>query len=114
MKPIIIAINNSYKYLSHANDSNTKLIPLPLTIEYLDKLISDIPLFQITTNTFVIASVITLVKVAISFLAAFAIVFYQFKFKKVTYMVLVATIFVPFTVTMVPNYIIMARLGFVD
>ncbi|MDW8552848.1 MULTISPECIES: carbohydrate ABC transporter permease [Staphylococcus] len=112
--PIIFAVSNSFKKLSHAYDSMINLIPLPFTIENFDKLINDIPLLQITTNTFVIASVITIVKVIISFLAAFAIVFFQFKFKKVTYMVLVATIFVPFTVTMVPNYIIMARLGFVD
>ncbi|EJX18979.1 MAG: carbohydrate ABC transporter permease [Staphylococcus equorum] len=112
--PIIFAVSNSLKKLSYAYDSMLNLIPIPFTMENFDKLVNDIPLLQITTNTFVIASVITIVKVAISFLAAFAIVFYQFKFKKVTYIVLVATIFVPFTVTMVPNYIIMARLGFVD
>ncbi|MCI2899047.1 carbohydrate ABC transporter permease [Staphylococcus hominis] len=112
--PIIFALSNSFKKLSIAYKSTSNIIPIPFTMENYQKLINDIPLFQITLNTFIIASVVTIVKVFISFLAAYAIVFYSFRFKRATYVGLVATIFVPFTVTMIPNYIIMAHLNFID
>lgn len=112
--PIVFAISNSFKKLSVAYKSASNLIPIPFTLENYEKLFHDIPLFHITFNTFLIASVITIVKVSISFLAAYALVFYAFRYKRFTYISLVATIFIPFTVTMIPNYIIMARLQFID
>ncbi|HHW39203.1 MAG TPA: carbohydrate ABC transporter permease [Bacillales bacterium] len=109
--PIVFAISNSFKELSEAFTSTLSLIPEKFTLENYTGLFDSIPIAGITINTLITASVITIAKVATSFLAAYAIVYYQFKFKNVTYFALICTIFIPFTVTMIPNYLIISELG---
>lgn len=48
------------------------------------------------------------------YLAAYAFVFTEFRGKNVFYFVLISTIFIPFTVTMIPNYITVSRLNLFD
>lgn len=112
--PILFAISNSFKHLKDAYTSTINLIPNPFTFENYVELFNAIPLLNIILNTFIIASVVTIVKISCAFLASYAIVFFNFKFKKIAYVGLISTIFIPFTVTMVPNYIFMSKLGLTD
>lgn len=112
--PILFAISNSFKELSNAYTSTGNLIPNPFTIDNYVQLFDTIPLLKIILNTFIIASTVTVFKILFSFLAAYAIVFFNFKYKKLTYFSLISTIFIPFTVTMIPNYIIMSKFGLTD
>lgn len=112
--PIIFAVSNSFKYLSDAYTSTISLIPNPFTLENYVGLYETIPLFKITFNTFIIASIITMFKIVTSFLAAYALMYFNFKFKRTTYFLLISTIFIPFTVTMIPNYLIISYFGLID
>ncbi|WZE73394.1 carbohydrate ABC transporter permease [Macrococcus sp. CCM 2573] len=112
--PILFALSNSFKHLKDAYTSTINLIPNPFTTENYIELFNTIPLINIILNTFIIASIVTLVKIFCAFLASYAIVFFNFKLKKVAYVGLISTIFIPFTVTMVPNYIFMSKLGLTD
>lgn len=112
--PILFAVSNSFKHLSDAYASTINLIPNPFTLENYQGLYETIPLFQITLNTLVIASIITIFKVVTSFLAAYAFTYFHFKFKRTTYFLLISTIFIPFTVTMIPNYLIISHFGLID
>lgn len=112
--PILFAVSNSFKHLSDAYSSTINLIPNPFTLENYVDLEDTIPLFRITLNTFIIASVITAFKIVTSFLAAFALTYFHFKFKRATYFLLISTIFIPFTVTMIPNYLIISEFDLID
>ena len=57
---------------------------------------------------------VTACKLLTSILAAYAFVFTEFRGKNVFYFVLISTIFIPFTVTMIPNYITVSRLNLFD
>lgn len=109
--PIIFAVGSSFKSLQEAYNNVMTIIPIQPTLENYQTFFASLPALRIAVNTFVIASVVTLFKVATSFLAAYAFVFFHFRAKNLVYFILISTIFIPFTVTMIPNYLAISRLG---
>ncbi|MFP3916552.1 carbohydrate ABC transporter permease [Lysinibacillus telephonicus] len=112
--PIFYALGFSLKSLQDAYNSPLSIIPKNITFENFNQLFTSLPALKITWNTFVIASVVTIFKIITSFLAAYAFVYFIFKGKNVIYFFLISTIFLPFTITMIPNYLIISSLGLAD
>lgn len=107
--PIVFGISNSFKTLQDAYHTILQLIPRNPTLENFKYLSESLPIVKITMNTFFIASVTTLVRLTISFLAAYALTFFKFMGKRLLYFALISTIFIPFTVIMIPNYLMMSE-----
>ena len=112
--PIVFAVGSSFKSLQEAYNNVINIIPIQPTLENYQTFFESLPAFRIAANTFVIASVVTLFKVATSFMAAYAFVYFQFRAKNLVYFILISTIFIPFTVTMIPNYLAISKLGLTD
>ncbi|XJZ27765.1 carbohydrate ABC transporter permease [Bacillota bacterium Lsc_1132] len=109
--PIIFAVGSSFKSLQDAFNNVLNIVPFQPTLENYRTFFKSLPAFKIVTNTITIASVVTLFKVVTSFLAAYAFVYFQFKGKNLLYFLLISTIFIPFTVTMIPNYLLISSMG---
>lgn len=112
--PIVFGLSNSFKTMKDAYHTILQLIPRNFTFENYKYLNESLPLLKIVTNTFLIATVTTIVKLTLAFLASFALVFFVFPGKKALYIAFIGTIFVPFTVTMIPNYLNIAKIGLMD
>ncbi|WP_249869113.1 carbohydrate ABC transporter permease [Oceanobacillus saliphilus] len=112
--PIIYAVGMSFKPLEDAYNNVLNIFSLHPTLENYITFFDTLPVLKVTMNTFIIASVATIFKVFTSFLAAYAFVYFQFKGKEIVYFLLISTIFIPFTVTMIPNYLIISDLGLLD
>ena len=112
--PIVFALGTSFKPLQEVYNNVLNIIPLAPTFDNYIGLFDRLPMLQITMNTFTIATVVTVLKMLISFLAAYAFVYFDFKGKKITYFIFIASIFIPFTVTMIPNYLMMSSWGMAD
>lgn len=112
--PIIYAFFTSFKTLPEALNNTTKLLPSEPTTEAYRNILSKIPIVRITINTFVIATIVTVFKVITGVLASYSFVFFEFKGKKIMYFILISTIFIPFTVTMIPNFITISNIGLRD
>ena len=112
--PIVFAISNSFKTNSEAMNTVMSLIPENPTIENYIHVFEKLPFVQITLNTFIIATVVTSLKTVTSLLAAYAFVYFDFKGKGTIYFVMLSTMFIPFTVTMIPNYLLISKLGLAD
>lgn len=112
--PIIYAISSSFKELSEAYSNVFGLIPNNPTLNNYLEVFKRLPFIKITSNTFFIATLVTVFKVITSVMAAYAFVYFDFKYKNILYFVLISTIFIPFTVTMIPNYLTISKLGFRD
>lgn len=111
--PLMFSLSTSFKTMSEAFTSSS-LIPQAPTLSAYERVFTTIRFAQILSNTFIIASLVTLFKLATGIFAAYAFVFFHFKGKTVLYFLLISTIFIPFTVTMVPNYITLSDMGLVD
>lgn len=112
--PILFALGTSLRPLSDVYNNVLNFFPLRPIFDNYQHLIERLPLLRIVMNTFTIATSVTVLKLVISFLAAYAFVYFDFKGKNTSYFVLIATIFIPFTVTMIPNYLFISSLGFND
>jgi sn-glycerol 3-phosphate transport system permease protein len=69
---------------------------------------------RITFNTLLTASAVTVFKTVTSILAAYAFVSFEWRWKGALYFAMISTIFIPFSVTMIPNYLTISRLGLGD
>ncbi len=112
--PILFAVSTSFKSLNEAFNNNLSLIPNNPTTSAYERVISIIPFLKITMNTFTIATIVTIFKLATGILAAYSFVFLDFKGKNIVYFILISTIFIPFTVTMIPNFITISKMGLRD
>lgn len=112
--PIIYAIGTSFKTLSDAFSNTLSVIPKEFTLDAYKNVLEKIPLVKITLNTFIIATIVTVFKLITGVFAAYSFAFFEFKGKKIMYFILISTMFIPFTVTMIPNFITIAEVGLRD
>ena len=79
--PIIFAISSSFKSLGEAYNNVLGIIPNEPTLNNYIEVFKRLPFVNITGNTFFIATMVTLFKVTTSVLAAYAFVYFDFKYK---------------------------------
>lgn len=111
--PIVFALLYSFKPLQSIF-GNSNLLTSGFTLENYRKIAQHLPILQITLNTVAVAVLVTVFKLLTSILAAYAFAFMRFRGKTVLYFVMISTIFIPFTVTMIPNYITISKLSLFD
>lgn len=78
------------------------------------KLGSNTNVVQMMWVSFVVAMVITVGKIAISLLSAFAIVYFRFPFKMVCFWAIFLTLMLPVEVRILPTYKVVAELGMLN
>lgn len=111
--PIVFALLYSFKPLQSIF-GNSNLLTSGFTLENYRKIAQQLPILQITLNTVAVAVLVTVFKLLTSILAAYAFAFMRFRGKTMLYFVMISTIFIPFTVTMIPNYITISKLSLFD
>lgn len=114
LMPIVFAISNSFKTMQEAFNTVFQVIPLHPTLENYRHVFDKLPFVKITLNTFLIASTVTIFKTITGLLAAYAFVYFQFKGKGFLYFIMLSALFIPFTVTMIPNYLLISKIGLRD
>ncbi|CAJ1189322.1 ABC transporter permease [Companilactobacillus crustorum] len=112
--PILFMISNSFKTLRDSYTTMLNLIPIHPTVNNYLLLNKQINLLGLTWNTFFMATIVTIGKLLTGLLTAYAFRSYQFKGKIIIYLLFVATIFVPFTIVMIPNYLVISKLGLLN
>ena len=110
--PVLFAVFYSFKSLQSIYGDAGLLSSF--TLENFREIARQLPIVRITLNTLTVAVLVTACKLLTSILAAYAFVFTEFRGKNIFYFILISTIFIPFTVTMIPNYITVSRLNLFD
>ena len=97
------------------------LLPGPYLIDNYTKVLVDgygrvgsVPVWLTLTNSLVMALGIALGKIAISIIAAFAIVYFRFPFRMTFFWAIFVTLMLPVEVRIVPTYGVVASLGMLD
>ena len=111
--PVLFALLYSFKSLQSIY-GDAGLFTSGFTLDNYRDIARQLPIVQITLNTLTVAVLVTACKLLTSILAAYAFVFTSFRGKTVLYFLLISTIFIPFTVTMIPNYITVSKLNLFD
>ena len=112
--PIVFMISTSLKDLNQVFESTLNPLPWPVTFNNYTTVLGNFPLFTYIWNTFFIAAMVTISKTVTSVMAAFAFVYYDFKYKESLFNGMLLTFFIPITVLIMPNYLMMAKLGLLN
>lgn len=112
--PIVFAICNSFKTTQDALNHVLSLVPQVFTLDNYRHVFETLPFVRITCNTLIIALTVTGIKLVTSFMAAYGLVFFDVKGKGVLYFFMLSTMFIPFTVTMIPNYLLISKWKLAD
>lgn len=89
-------------------------IPNPLTFEHYQKGLAAIPFVQMLGNTLTICILSVLGTVSSCSLVAFSLTSLRWKGRDALFYVLLATMMLPSQVTMVPIFVLFAKMGWVD
>ncbi|BDG20172.1 ABC transporter permease (plasmid) [Thermus thermophilus] len=86
----------------------------PFTLDNYRVVLEKLPMARYALNTLVFALGVTLGQLLLALLAAYAFAFRRFPLKGLLWALFVGSILVPFVVTYLPNYLLVARLGLLN
>ena len=112
MFPILYAL--SISFMSGAEVLAGKLIPKSFSFSNYQSAFERVPLLHFLLNSFVVSISVTVGQVVVSALAAFAFVFIPFKGREAIFFLFISTMMIPWEATMVPNFITVQRLGWIN
>lgn len=112
--PIFWMISSALKVPTELFTSKLQLFPRHPTLENFR-----IALFDYNFLTWFMNSVITTLGISVgqmlvAILAAFAVVYFKTKYNEFVFYFLIATMVIPFQVTMIPNYILISKMGLLN
>lgn len=93
---------------------DTALWPTGASLDNYAYALSAIPVGRMLVNTFIVSLAVTLIQLFTGIVTAYAFARWRFAFDKVIYLLIALTWLVPLQVVMIPNYLLVVRLGLLD
>ena len=112
--PLIWMLATSLKTSEQIFSGDLSLIPAPITFAHYENVIESLSFLRYTWNTLLIATLVTAGKLTTSILAAYGFTQFQFRGRDGLFYICLLAVFVPFTVTMMPNYLLLSKLGWLN
>jgi multiple sugar transport system permease protein len=116
VSPLVFMVVTSFKTPNDASSANPTWMPNPPTLQaYRNILTADgTPVLRWFGNSMVAATCNALLVVATAALAAYPLARMEFRGKRVVFAVIVATLFIPPVILIIPNYLIVGDLKWLD
>lgn len=89
-------------------------LPWPVSLENFRYVWEIIPIGKMVLNTFAMSFVLAAAQLLVALLAAYAFAVWEFRFKKLLFLLFVGSWLVPFQVTMIPNYLVVSQFGLLN
>jgi sn-glycerol 3-phosphate transport system permease protein len=112
--PIFYVVSLSFKEKTEVFKYPPRLLPEHFQFFNYAQALGSAPLARFLLNSFVISTAITGLQIFTALLAAYALARLEFRGKKPVLALILATMMVPAEVTIIPNYLTVARLGWID
>jgi sn-glycerol 3-phosphate transport system permease protein len=112
--PLLLAF--SYSLMSEAEIATypPPIIPRAPSLDNYLRAVATVPIFRYLLNSFVASSLVVLGQLVTSSLAAFAFSFLTFRGRNLLFLIFVSTMMVPWEATIIPNYMTVRALGWLD
>jgi multiple sugar transport system permease protein len=116
VSPLLFMISTSFKSRIESSRTPPTMLPQDPTLAAYEHILtaSDTPVFRWFLNSMIAASANSLLVVATSALAAYALARMEFRGRNAIFGLIVATLFVPPVILVIPNYEIVGRLYWLD
>jgi sn-glycerol 3-phosphate transport system permease protein len=112
--PLLLAF--SYSFMSDGEISSfpPPLLPTRPQLDNYQRVIAQIPIGRYILNSFIASALVVGGQLVTSSLAAFAFSFLAFRGKNLLFLLFLSTMMVPFEATIIPNYMTMRSLNWLD
>ncbi len=116
ISPLLFMIITSFKTRVEAGATGADWIPNPFTVQAYDSIFSasGTPVLRWFLNSMIAALANAALVVATSALAAYALARMHFRGQKFVFAAIIATLFVPPVILIIPNYLIVGNLRWLD
>ncbi len=112
--PIFWMISSALKVPTELFTSKLQLFPRHPTLENFRIALFDYNFLTWFMNSVVTTLGISVGQMLVAILAAFAVVYFKTKYNEFVFYFLIATMVIPFQVTMIPNYILISKMGLLN
>lgn len=112
--PFIWTVSTSLKHGDQALSVPPQLLPDPATLDNYSTLDEVLPFRRILINSIFVTVISTLAQVLTSAMAGYGLARYKFKGREALMLLYLGTMMVPFQVTVVPLFLIMRWLGWIN
>ena len=90
------------------------LFPINFTLDHYVRLFETIPIFRSLLNSLLVSGVVTFGVLVFSSMVGYALAKHHFKGKNLVFYIIIFTMTLPFQLTLIPNYILMVKLGWTN
>ena len=112
--PVVYMLSLSLKGANEIFTYPPELIPKSWLFGNFPEAMDAAPLARFLLNSLVVAGTITLLQVITAVFAAYSLARLEWRGKSVIFALILATMMVPGEVTIIPNYLTVAKLGWID
>ncbi|MET3729208.1 multiple sugar transport system permease protein [Fictibacillus halophilus] len=113
--PFLWALSSSFKTLGEIVSVSINFIPKDFTLDNYKQIFTREPLFgRWLFNSLFIATVGTLLNLLFNSMAGYALARLSFPGKKSIFLMILAVLMIPFQVTLIPNFLILKELGWLN
>jgi multiple sugar transport system permease protein len=113
--PFLWALSSSFKTLDEIISGTISFIPKHFTLDnYKQIFIEQVMFPRWLLNSVIIAVTVTILNLLFNSMAGYALARLQFPGKKPLFIIILAVLMIPTQVTMIPNYLILKQLGWLN
>lgn len=112
--PLAWMVLASFKTRNEIYHQPLQILPSKWSFANYRKALSSVPFARFFLNSVATTLIATVVKVVLGVTTAFALVFLKFPGRRVAFWFIVASLMVPFEVVLIPNYVTVAKLGWLN
>ena len=110
--PMLWAILTSFKPVNEI--FSLDLFTKNATLDNYAEVYRAVPFLRIMATTLEVSALVTMATVVLSVCAAYALVHWEFRGKNLVFLMFGGSLLIPFQVTMIPNYLLVAKLGWLN
>ncbi|WP_025948405.1 carbohydrate ABC transporter permease [Geobacillus thermocatenulatus] len=115
MIPFLWALSSSFKTLEEIVSGTMSFIPKKFTLDNYKQIFIEQELFpRWLLNSVVVAGTVTVLNLLFNSMAGYALARLQFPGRKPLFLIILAVLMIPAQVTMIPNYLILKQLGWLN
>lgn len=110
MYPILWTVMTAFKSNKDIRMNRTKIFPEQFSLEGFVNAFEKAPIEQWFINSILITALVTVAVIFTSTFIGYVFAKYEFRFKKILFAVMLATMMIPAQITMIPRYLLVQKL----
>jgi sn-glycerol 3-phosphate transport system permease protein len=112
--PLLLALSYSFMSESEIATFPPPVLPASPTLGNYETVLNSIPIGRYLLNSFIVSTAVVIGQLITASLAAYAFSFLAFRGRSLLFFVFLSTLMIPWEATIIPNYMTIVQLGWID